>query len=178
MHIDVVPNRNSRPAVLLRESYREGGKVKKRTLANLSALPADQIEAIRGILRGEKLVPVTNLFKAVSSAQHGNVDAVRTAMLRLGFDSLLSSRPCRERDLAVAMIAARILEPQSKLATTRWWHVTILPGILGVQDATEDELYAAMDCLLGRQERIDKTLAARHLRVDGPVLYDLTSSYF
>lgn len=177
MHIDVVPNRNSRPAVLLRESYREDGKVKKRTLANLSALPADQIEAIRGILRGEKLVPVANLFEAVSSAQHGNVDAVRTAMIRLGFDSLLSSRPCRERDLAVAMIAARILEPQSKLATTRWWHVTTLPGILGVQNATEDELYSAMDWLLGRQERIEKKLAARHLREDGLVLYDLTSSY-
>ena len=178
MHIDIVPNRNSRPAVLLRESYREGGKVKKRTLANLSALPADQIEAIRGILRGEKLVPVANLFEALSSAQHGSVDAVRTAMLRLGFDSLLSSRPCRERDLAVAMIAARILEPQSKLATTRWWHVTTLPGILGVQDATEDELYEAMDWLLGRQERIEKKLSDRHLREDGLVLYDLTSSYF
>src|SRR4030067_467854 len=99
-------------------------------------------------------------------------------MKRLGFDALLSPRPCRERDLAVAMVAARILQPHSKLATPRWWHVTTLPEILGVCDATEDDLYDAMDWLLKRQERIEKKLAARHLRENGLVLYDLTSSYF
>jgi len=178
MHIDVVPNRNSKPAYLLRESYREGGKVKKRTLANLSALPIEQIERIRQILRGEQLAPVDTLFESVGSAHHGHVQAVLSAMKRLGFDALLSSRPCRERDLAVAMVAARILQPHSKLATTRWWHVTTLPEILGVCDATEDDLYDAMDWLLARQERIEKKLAARHLRENGLVLYDLTSSYF
>jgi hypothetical protein len=178
MHIDVVPNRNSQPAYLLRESYREGGKVKKRTLANLSALPIEQIERIRQILRGEQLAPVDTLFESVGSAHHGHVQAVLSAMKRLGFDALLSSRPCRERDLAVAMVAARILQPHSKLATTRWWHVTTLPETLGVCDATEDDLYDAMDWLLARQERIEKKLAARHLRENGLVLYDLTSSYF
>ena len=178
MHIDVVPNRNSKPAYLLRESYREGGKVRKRTLANLSALPIEQIERIRQILRGEQLAPVDTLFESVGSAHHGHVQAVLSAMKRLGFDALLSSRPCRERDLAVAMVAARILQPHSKLATTRWWHVTTLPEILGVSDATEDDLYEAMDWLLARQERIEKKLSARHLRENGLVLYDLTSSYF
>lgn len=178
MHIDVVPNRNSKPAYLLRESYREGGKVRKRTLANLSSLPTEQIERIRQILRGEQLAPVETLFKAVASSHHGHVQAVLSAMKRLGFDALLSSRPCRERDLVVAMVAARILQPHSKLATTRWWHVTTLPEILGVSDATEDDLYDAMDWLLLRQERIEKKLAARHLRENGLVLYDLTSSYF
>jgi len=178
MHIDVVPNRNSKPAYLLRESYREKGKVKKRTLANLSSLPIEQIERIRQILRGEQLAPVDTLFKNVGSANHGHVQAVLSAMKRLGFDALLSSRPCRERDLVVAMVAARILEPHSKLATTRWWHVTTLPEILGVSDATEDDLYGAMDWLLARQERIEKKLAARHLRENGLVLYDLSSSYF
>lgn len=178
MHIDVVPNRNSKPAYLLRESYREGGKVKKRTLANLSLLPIEQIERIRQILRGEQLAPVETLFEAVTSAHHGHVQAVLSAMKRLGFDALLSSRPCRERDLVIAMVAARILKPHSKLATTRWWNVTTLPEILGVSDATEDDLYEAMDWLLARQERIEKKLAARHLRENGLVLYDLSSSYF
>lgn len=178
MHIDVVPNRNSKPAYLLRESYREGGKVRKRTLANLSSLPIEQIERIRRILRGEQLAPVETLFGAVTSAHHGHVQAVLSAMKRLGFNALLSSRPCRERDLVIAMVAARILQPHSKLATTRWWHVTTLPEILGVSDATEDDLYEAMDWLLARQERIEKKLAARHLREGGLVLYDLTSSYF
>jgi transposase len=178
MHIDVVPNRNSNPAYLLRESYREGGRVKKRTLANLSSLPIEQIEWIRRILRGENLAPVETLFEAVASAHHGHVQAVLSAMKRLGFSALLSSRPCRERDLVVAMVAARIIKPHSKLATTRWWHVTTLPEILGVSDATEDDLYDAMDWLLERQERIEKKLSARHLRENGLVLYDLTSSYF
>ena len=178
MHIDVVPNRNSSPAYLLRESYREGGKVKKRTLANLSSLPIEQIERIRQVLRGEQLAPVDTLFKSVGSAHHGHVQAVLSAMKRLRFDALLSSRPCRERDLVVGMVAVRILAPHSKLATTRWWHFTTLPEILGVSDATEDDLYKAMDWLLARQERIEKKLAARHLQENGLVLYDLSSSYF
>src|SRR4030067_2800355 len=106
MHNDVVPNRNSKPAYLVRESYREGGKVKKRTLANLPALPIEQIETIRQILRGEQLAPVDTLFESVGSAHHGHVQAVLSAMKRLGFDALVSARPCRGRDLVMAMGAA------------------------------------------------------------------------
>src|SRR4030067_1063668 len=178
MHIDVVPNRNPQPAYPLRESDREGGKVKKRTLANLSTLPIEQIERIRQILRGEQLAPVETLFESVGSAHHGHVQAVLSMMKRLVFYAVLSARPCRERDLVIAMVAARILQPHSKLATTRWWHVTTLPEILGVCDATGADLSDAMDWLLARQERIEKKLAARHLRETGLVLYDLTSSYF
>jgi hypothetical protein len=176
MHIDVVPNRNSPPAVLLRESFREGDKVRKRTLANLSALSMAQVDAIRRTLRGEKLVPVTELFWVVRSAHHGHVQAVLSAIKQLGFESLLASRPCRERDLVVALVVARILEPDSKLA--RWWHTTTLPETLGVADADEDDFYSALDWLGSRQEHIEKKLAARHLQKGGLVLYDLSSSYF
>src|SRR4030067_3349867 len=173
MHIDVVPNRNSKPAYLLRESYREGDKVRKRTLAHLSALPIEQIERIRQILRGEQLAPVDTLFESVGSAHHGHVQAVLSAMKRLGFDALLSSRPCRERDLVIAMVAARIIAAHSKLATTRWWHVTTTAEIPGVCDATEDDLYDAMDWLLERQERIWKKLRVRNLRENGLGCYTL-----
>ena len=180
MYIDIVPNRNSKPAVLLRESYREGGKVLKRTLGNLSSLPMEQVEAIRRILKGEKLLGVEEIFEIVEggSRHHGHVDAVLLAMKRLGFAKLLASRPSRERSLVMGMIVARILEPQSKLATSVWWHVTTLPETLDVAEAEEDDLYAAMDWLLTRQDRIEKKLAARHLDNDGVALYDLTSSYF
>ena len=178
MHIDIVPNRNSPPAVLLRESYREGTHVRKRTLANLSALAAEQVDAIRRTLRGETLVPLADLFEIVHSHHHGHVQAIRTAMQQLGFESLIASRPSRERDLVVAMVMARIIEPTSKLATTRWWHTTTLPEICGVADADEDDLYAALDWLITRQAHIEKKLAARHLHKGGFVLYDLSSSYF
>ena len=180
MHIHIIPNRGSKPAALLRESYREEGKVCKRTLANLSKLPMEQIEAIRRILNGEKLVSVDKVFEIVEdgSRMHGHVDAVLTTMKRLDFSKLLGSRRRRERDLIVATVVARILEPQSKLSTTQWWHTTTLPEMLNVGDADEDDIYAAMDWLLDRQGRIEKKLAARHLDSDGLALYDLTSSYF
>ena len=180
MHIDIVPNRNSRPAVLLRESYREGRKVRKRTLGNLSSLPMDQVESIRRILKGEKLLPMDEIFEIVEggSRHHGHVDSVLFAMKQLGFPKLIASRPSRERSLVMGMIVARIIEPQSKLATSTWWHTTTLPETLGVADADEDDLYAAMDWLLERQGLIEKRLAARHLDNDGMALYDLTSSYF
>ena len=178
MHIDIVPNRNSPPAVLLRESYREGTHVRKRTLANLSALSAAQVDAIRRTLRGETLVPLADRFEIVHSHHHGHVQAIRVAITQLGFESLIASRPSRERDLIVAMVMARIIEPTSKLATTRWWHTTTLPELFGVADADEDDLYAALDWLMTRQGRIEKKLAARHLHKGGFVLYDLTSSYF
>ena len=178
MHIHVVPNRGSRPAVLLRESYREGTQVKKRTLANLSSLPMEKVELIRRVLNGVALAPVETLFDVTASFLHGHGQAVLTAMQRLRVGALLSSRPCRERNLVLGMIAARILEPQSKLATTRWWHTTTLPEALGIADAAEDDLYVAMDWLLDQQPRIETALAARHLEQGGLILYDLSSSYF
>ncbi len=178
MHIDIVPNRNSPPAVLLRESYREGSRVRKRTLANLSVLSPEQVAAIRRTLKGETLVPVAELFEIVRSRHHGHVQAVQAAIKQLGFESLIASRPSRERHLILAMVIARILEPTSKLATTRWWHTTTLPEAFGVIDADEDDLYAALDWLIRRQEHIEKKLAARHLKKGGFVLYDLSSSYF
>lgn len=178
MYIDIVPNRGSRPAVLLRESVREGDKVHKRTLANLSELSTQQVESIRRALKGENLVAVAERFEIVASAQHGHVEAVRNAMKRLGFDELVASRPSRERDLVVSMVAARIIEPDTKLATTRWWHNTTLPSIFCVSDADEDDLYDAMDWLLERQAPIEKKLGTRHLKEGGLVLYDMSSSYF
>ncbi len=178
MYIAVVPNRGSPPAILLREGYREGRTVKNRTLANLSKWPPQKIDLLRRVLRDEVLAPADALFEVVASPHHGHVQAVRIAMQRLGFDALIASRPSRERDLVVAMVVARILEPDSKLATTRWWHTTTLPADLGVSDADEDALYEAMDWGLARQDRIEQKLAARHLAAGGLVLYDLTSSYF
>jgi transposase len=164
--------------VLLRESYREGSKVGKRTLANLSSLSAAQIEAIRAALRGEALQPVAQSFEITASRSHGHVQAVGQAMQRLGLASLVASKPCRERELVLAMVASRIVAPHTKLATTRWWHTTTLAEDFGVADANEDDLYAAMDWLLARQGAIQKKLAARHLSEGALVLYDLSSSYF
>lgn len=178
MHIDIVPNRNSSPAVLLRETFREGKKVRKRTLANLSALSFQQVDAIRRTLKGEKLVGVSELFETTCSYHHGHVQAVLATLRRIGFESLLASRGSRQRDLVVAMVTAQILEPDSKLATTRWWHTTTLPALLGIEDANEDDLYDALDWLVMRQSDIEKKLAARHLEKGGLVLYDLSSSYF
>ena len=178
MYIEAVPNRNSPPAVLLRESYREGAKVRKRTLANLSDLSAAQIEAIRAALRGEALQPVTQSLEITASRPHGHVQAVALAMQRLGLASLLAAKPCRERGLVLAMIAARIVAPHTKLATTRWWHTTTLASDFGVADANEDDLYAAMDWLLARQDALQNKLSRRHLSEGGLVLYDLSSSYF
>ncbi len=163
-------------AHLLRRSYREDGKVKNETLANLSKLPRPVIELVRRALKGEQLVGVEDLFDVESSPQHGNVLAVLGAMRALGFAGLIASEKCRERDLVIAMVASRILGPQSKLATTRWWHSTTLPQELGIEDATEEDLYEAMDWLLERQPRIEKKLAKRHLQDGGLVLYDLSSS--
>ena len=178
MHIDVIPNRGSRPAYLLRESFRDGAKVRKRTLANLSSLSDAQILAIRAVLRGEALQRPEALFEAITSRAQGHVQAVRVAMQRLGLEALLGARPSPERDRVLAMVGARILAPHTKLATTRWWHTTSLAEDFGVAGCDENDLYAAMDWLLARQDRIQKKLAARHLSPGGLVLYDLSSSYF
>ncbi|MBO0765951.1 MAG: IS1634 family transposase [Hyphomicrobiaceae bacterium] len=179
MHIDTIPNRNSRPAYLLRESVREGKRVRKRTLANLSSLTIEQIEAIRRVLKGERLGPVEDGLEVVRSRAHGHVEAVLTAMRRLGFEKLIDPKASGERDLVVAMVAERIIAPEaSKLGMTRAWVDTTLCDELGVADADEDALYAAMDWLAERQEAIEKRLARRHLKDGGLVLFDLTSSYF
>lgn len=178
MHIDTVPNRTSRPTYLLRESYREGKSVRKRTLANLSALSDEQIAAIRAVLAGVSVRPVEELFETLRSRPHGHVQAVRVAMQRLGFDTLIAARPSPERERVCAMAAARVLAPHTKLATTRWWHSTTLAEECGVSEADEDDLYAAMDWLLERQGPIERKLAARHFGQGALALYDLSSSYF
>jgi hypothetical protein len=179
MYIDIVPNRGSPPAILLRESIRDGKRVRKRTIANLSALPTEQAEMIRRVLKGEKLGPLESALDVVRSVAHGHVEAVLTAMRRLRFDKLIDAKPSRERDLVVAIVAGRILAPEaSKLGLTRAWADTTLPDELGVADASEDDLYAAMDWLIERQGAIEKRLARRHLKAGGLVLFDLTSSYF
>ena len=163
---------------LLRRSYREGDKVKKETLGNLSHLPEHVVEIVRQALRGEAFAPVKDQFEIIDTKLHGDTDAALLAMRRLGFAALLSSRPCREADLVMAMVAARIVAPHTKLATTRWWHSRTLADALGVAGADENELYAAMDWLLARQEKIESRLAKRHLQAGGLVLYDLSSSWF
>jgi hypothetical protein len=163
---------------LLRRSYREDGKVKNETLGNLSHLPEPLIEIIRRSLQGETFVPVASAFEITRSRPHGHVQALAAAMGRLDVASVLSSKPCAERELVLAMIASRIVAPHTKLATSRWWHTTTLAEDFGVVDATEDDLYGAMDWLLARQDAVQKKLASRHLRVGGLVLYDLSSSYF
>ena len=163
---------------LLRRSYREGGVVKNETLGNLSHLPDALIDIIRRSLRGETFVPLAQAFEVTRSRAHGPVQAVALTLQRLGFATLLASKPCRERELVLSMVASRIVAPHTKLATTRWWHTTTLAEDFGVVDANEDDLYAAMDWLLARQDRVQKKLAARHLSAGGLVLYDLSSSYF
>jgi transposase len=163
---------------LLRRSYREGGTVKNETLGNLSHLPEPLIDIIRRSLQGETFVPLAQAFEISRSRPHGHVQAVALAMQRLGLASVIAAKPCRERDLVLAMVASRIVEPATKLATTRSWHATTLAEEFGVVQADEDDLYAAMDWLFARQDAIQKKLAARHLSEGGLVLYDLSSSYF
>jgi transposase len=178
MYIETVPNRNSRPAFLLREGWREGKRTRKRTLANLSDWPESQIESLRRVLRGETLVSPHDLLTTDHTSPHGHVEAILAMIRRLDLAAVISSQRCRERDLVVAMIVQRLMDPCSKLATTRAWHTTTLAEELRVADATEDELYAALDWLVARQERIEKKLAARHLTEGGLVLYDVTSSSY
>src|ERR1700747_133808 len=178
MYIETVPNRNSPPAILLREGWREGNKTRKRTLANLSDWHQEKIAPLPPLLRDEPLVSPQDLLATQKTSPHGHVEALLLAVRKLGLDAMISSKPCRERDLVLAMIAQRLLDPCSKLATTRQWHSTTLAEELGVAGANEDDLYEAMDWLLDRQERIEKKLAARHLEEGGLVLYDVSSSFY
>lgn len=178
MYIDIVPNRNSRPAVLLREAWREGSRVRKRTIANLTDWPEAQVEALRRVLKGERLAPVDDVFTITRSLPQGHVEAVLRTIGQLELDKMIYSRRCRERDLVVAMITEQLIHPCSKLATTRLWHSTTLAEELGVADADEEELYRALDWLLSRQEAIERKLASRHLSEGAAVLYDVSSSYY
>ena len=178
MYIESVPNRGSPPAILLREGWRDGKKTHKRTLANLSDWPPHKVDLFRRLLRDEMLVSPAALFDTERTLPHGHVEAVLGTIRKLGLETVLAAKRSRERDLVVAMIAERLLHPCSKLATTRLWHTTTLAEELGVADADEDELYAAMDWLVARQDRIEQKLAARHLRDGAVVLYDVSSSYY
>jgi transposase len=178
MYVETVPNRNSPPAILLREGWREGKKTLKRTLANISDWPQPKVETLRRLLRDETLVSPDDLFTTERTLPHGHVEAILGTIRKLGLDSIISSKRCRERDLVVAMIAERLIHPCSKLATTREWHTTTLAEELSVQDADEDDLYEAMDWLLERKQRIENKLAKRHLSEGCTVLYDVSSSYY
>jgi Transposase DDE domain len=161
---------------LLRRSYRQDGKVRHETLANLSHLPAEAIELVRRTLKGETFVAAADAFQITRSLPHGHVALVWQAARQLGLPGLLGP-PGRQRDLALALVVARVVRPGSKLATTRWWQETTLAADLGVQEASTDEVYAAMDWLQGRQGHIERTLARRHLEPGGLALFDLSSSY-
>jgi transposase len=178
MYIETVPNRSSPPAVLLREARREGKKIVKRTLANLSRWPREQVEALRLLLRGERLIPAGELFRIERTLPHGHVEAILRMIAKLGLDTVIGSKRCRERDLILAMIVERLIHPRSKLANTRHWNDTTLSEELSLVDADVDELYDALDWLLARQSRIEKKLASRHLEEGGLVLYDVSSSYY
>ena len=178
MYIDLVPNRKSPPTVLLRESTRVGKRMVKTTIANLSKCPPEAVAALRMALRGAEMVPKGELFHIERSLPHGHIQAVLGVMRRLGMDEVLSSRPCRERDLVLAMIAQRLVNSCSKLAATREWQSTTLAQELNVQDADSDALYDALDWLVKRQPRIEKKLAQRHLAEGSKVLFDVSSSSY
>ncbi|HTF42537.1 MAG TPA: IS1634 family transposase [Terriglobales bacterium] len=184
MYVATVPNRNSPAAILLRESFRLNGKVNNRTLANLSHWPPAQVDALRSVLKGATSVatPLPQAFDIVRSRPHGHVAAVLGTLRKLQLDRLIDKRSSRELDLVVAMIVSRVLEPASKLATSRALHPDTLTSTLGellhLDSLTEDELYQAMDWVLPQQARIEQALAKRHFAEGSLVLYDLTSTYF
>jgi transposase len=179
MYIESVPNRNSNPAILLRESYREGNKVLKRTLANLTKWPKPLVDNLKILIKNkDAVVADKSNFIVEQSLPHGHVEAVLGTIRKLKLDKIISSTPCKELDLVLTMIAERLIHPCSKLATTRLWHTTTLATQLAVSDADVDELYDAMDWLLQRQARIEKKLAANHLAENSLVLYDISSSYY
>lgn len=183
MYIERVPNRNSPPAVLLRESYREGGKIRKRTLANLSKLPDTVVDNLRIVLKGGAAIEnLSESFSVERSLPHGHVAAVLGTIKKLDLHNLIAPSNSRKRALALAMIVARILDPRSKLATARGLNsetcFSSLSELLGLEKADEDELYEAMDWLVTRQESIENELANRHLSEGALVLYDVSSTYF
>jgi len=182
MYVTRVPNRNSPPAVLLRESYREGGKVKNRTIANLSSWPEAKVEALSRALKGLPPAGLEGAFEITRSLPHGHVAAVLGTIGSLGLAELIDPAPSRQRDLVTAMVTAAVIDGSSKLATARGLRAetaaSSLGGLLGLQACDEDDLYAAMDWLLPRQQAIEDALAARHLTGGTLVLYDVSSAAF
>jgi hypothetical protein len=181
MYVAVVPNRGSRPAILLRESYRDGGKVKNRTLKNLSNWPAERIALLRAVLRGDRLVPAGEGLEIERALPHGHVVAALGTARRIGLERLLPHGRERRRTLALALIVARLLEPAAKLATARALDATTASHSLGatldLERVTAKEVYAALDWLGQAQPAIERALARRHLGDGTLVLYDVTSSY-
>ena len=186
MYVERIPNRNSPPAILLRESYRDGDKFKKRTLANLSDWPAAKIEALRRVLHDEAVAPTDQqALTLLRSLPHGHVAAALGTLRKLGLARVLSQggrQPRREVMLCIAMIVARLIDPASKLATARGLDdetaICSLGQVLELGAVDEQELYETLDWLVGQQERIEQSLARRHLQNGTLVLYDVTSTYF
>jgi transposase len=185
MQVEIIPNRNSHPTILLREAHREGKRIVKTKVANLTkVMTVDQALLLRGLLKGEQLVSVgkdgETLEKHIKqrSTAYGHVKIVLTAMTRLGVAELLDPLPSRKRSLAMCLIAARMLEPGSKLSTAGWLDNSALSSELGIAGADEDDLYEAMDWLLERQGSIEKSLAKRHAVNGAPVFLDMSSSYY
>jgi transposase len=181
MHVAKISRRHGDreyASYLVRRSIRDGRRVRHETLANVSRLPPEAIEALTLALKGVALVPAGEAFEIVRARKHGHVEAVLTLARRLGLARLLDRTPSRERDLCVAMIAGRVLEPGSKLACTRQLEACTLGEELGVQGAVHDDLYAAMDWLLERQGQVEQRLARRHLKAGELALYDVSCSYF
>jgi hypothetical protein len=182
MYIEAVPNRNSPPAILLRESYRENGKVRKRTLCNLSDWPTAHVEGLRGVLKGGTVIPADrDAFTIIRSLPHGHVAAALGTARKIGLDRILGPGSDRCRDLVLALLVGRILEPTSKLAAARALcpatAASSLGEALGLGEVDDDELYAALDWLHQRQPAIETILAKRHLSNGTLVLYDVSSSY-
>ncbi len=182
MYVAIIPNRGSPPAILLRESYREEGKTKNRTLKNLSDWPAERIEQLRAVLRGEVLLPATDAVEIVRALPHGHVLAALGTARRIELEALLPRRaPQRRRDLALALIIARLLDPAAKLATARMLDAATasdsLGEMLGLGTVTAREVYATLDWLGSEQSFIETTLARRHLQNGALLLYDVTSTY-
>jgi Transposase DDE domain len=182
MYVAVIPNRGSPPAILLREGYRENGKTKNRTLANLSHWPAERIEQLRAVLRGERLLPASQSVQITRALPHGHVLAALTTARRIELDALLPRRGAqRRRELAFALVIARLLDPAAKLATARMLDTATashsLGEVLGLGSVTAREVYATLDWLGSEQDFIEATLARRHLRNGTLLLYDVTSTY-
>src|SRR5438128_3789379 len=192
MYVAVIPNRGSPPAILLRESYREAGKTKNRTLANLSRWPAERIEQLRAVLRGDKLLPAAAAVEIIRALPHGHVLAALGTARRIALDAVLPRRASQRRgpsahgldpwgDLALALIVARLLEPAAKLATVRMLDPATashsLGEMLGLGKVTAKEVYAALDWLGREQPFIEARLARRHLKNGALLLYDVTSTY-
>jgi hypothetical protein len=183
MYVARVPNRGSPPAVLLRESYREGGRVRNRTLANLSGWPGAKVDALARVLKGQQpAAALEGAFAVTRSLPHGHVAAVLGTLRELGLEELIDPVWCRQRDLVTAMAVAQVIEPDSKLAIARGLRAqtatSSLGEVLGVTGCDEDDLYAAMDWLAARQEPVEDALAARHLAGGALVLYDVSSAAF